>query len=223
MKTKTFFAIAIAIFAAGAASAQENTIDGEDQRWEVERKRDLANASFNNFSYATQRMTEPVTGIRSETSDWGAAFTKGRTFALHYRPVGRVLYFGLDAIWSDINYAQYSIAGDSSAKLHQADVSVGAGPSVHILPVGRLGIHTYFRYLPTYGLCMDEDMIMGGFASMFTTGAAVSWSAISLGAETRWGTGDYKLISPIDGEEGGDDIGGKLKTSGMRFYLSLRF
>ncbi len=55
---------------------------------------------------------------------------------------------------------------------------------------------------------------------LFTTGGAVSWGFISLGAEARWGTGNYKTLHAE--EEDYPDTG-KLKTSGMRVYLSLRY
>jgi hypothetical protein len=225
---KTLSAIIVAIFAAGSLSAQERVTNLE-QEWRWEQKRNLANRGFTNISYVTQKMIEPVTGLESGSSDWGVALTKGRTFTLHHRPVADMIYFGLDGVWTDVNYAQYKIEmgiGDFSIseRLHQADLSLGIGPSVHLLPVEKLGIHAYFRYMPTVATFADDsfETIVGGYASMFTTGGAVSWSAISLGIEARWGTGKYKFWTGDD-QEGGFSIAGKLKTSGMRAYVSLRF
>ena len=201
-------------------------------------RRRLANRSYTNFSFATQKIVAPsllsdigigwldrigiLDDIEIGRSEWGAAITTGRTFVMHPRPLARVLYIGLDATWADVNYARYNrLLGVIDTRVHQADVSMGIGPSLHVLPVEKLGVHAYFRYNPTFATYFNDDFdLMGGYASMFVTGAAVYWSVISMGAEARWGTAKYKLRSGEDW--GGADIGARLRTSGMRVYVSVR-
>ncbi len=229
---KTLLIIALAVFCAQAVSAQR-----------VGRPR----KAYNNFSYvAEQKISDPATGALLGEADWGAAFTKGRTYNLH-RPIAGFLVFGIDATWLDLNYASYgtSLLGN---KLHQADISMGVGPSINLYPVSKLGIHGYFRYNPTFATCISEDFsaLMGGYSSVFVSGGAISFGAISVGAEARWGEGKYKDFGgnfwdkaiedvvddlPIDVPDGAlDDLPGldrksttKLKTSGIRVFLSLRF
>jgi hypothetical protein len=219
---KRLMAIVVAVFAAGTVSAQMIETNLE-QEWEWERKRELANRAFTNIAFSMQSLIDPETGLNVGTSDWGAAFIKGRSYTLHHRPVARMIYFGIDAVWADLNYAQYAdFDGRTDVKYHHAALSMGLGPAVHIMPVKKLGIHTYLRFQPTIAALSDDNFetLRGGYAPMFTTGGAVSWSAISVGIEARWGKGDYKLWSDEESGEGGY---GRLTTSGSRVYVSLRF
>lgn len=80
-----------------------------------------------------------------------------------------------------------------------------------------------------------------GYASLFVTGAAVSYKAISLGIEYRFGSTKMNILSmdPDDlGYDDMEDIGGvgdvigeifssaektKYKLKDLRLYLSFRF
>lgn len=226
---KTVLLLALALAGAQVVSAQRVEIDGVSSREMYNHEqRSLVNTGYTNLSFVVQKMVDPLTGVKSETSDWGAAIAKGRTFVLHRRPIARMIYFGLDANWVDLNYAHYnmSVSGRTKSQILQADISVlGLGPSVHVMPVEKLGIHAYFRVLPTYGAYANRVggeflYVMGGLYPAFTTGGAVSWGAISLGAEARWGTADYEQLTD---DEDFNVLEGKLKTSGLRAYVSLRF
>jgi hypothetical protein len=235
---KAILLLALALAGAQLTSAQDVKINGRTDdmtvwEWEL---RDLANRGYTNFYYVTQKMIEPVSGTESDPSKWGAAISKGRNLVLHRRPIAGVMFVALNANWVDINYAQYGITyADfedltdvemSDAKMHQLDISVlGVGPSIHVMPVGRLGVHAYFRYQPGYGAYAPRidgeiDYVMGGLVHGFVTGGALSWGALALGAEARWGTGNYKMLTDDETYLG---MEGKLKTSGIRAYLSLRF
>ncbi len=206
-------------------------------------RRNLANRSYINLGYVTQAtIHENVTilgtvDIESDPSDWGAAFSIGRDFVLHRKPVGGMVFFGLNANWFDANYAVYEtkintgigilddLIDGLDSEVQQLDLSVGIGPSVHVIPVSKLGIHTYCRYQPGYGAYagrVDGEYmyVQGSVVHSIVAGGAVSWGAISLGAEARWGTGDYKLLSD---DKDFLSMEGKMHTAGMRAYLSLRF
>ncbi len=219
--------IALVVIGMQTVSAQ-SAVTSEQERQELQelrdfKKRSLLNKGYTNISYSKQELTDPVSGL-GRTADIGAAISRGRTFVLHREPIASMVFVGLDATWIDINYAQYKAPKNSDAlSFHQADFGMGIGPSVHVLPIGKLGIHAYFRYHPTFatGISTEDGFeIQGGYSSVFTTGGAVSWSFISLGAEARWGTGNYKKL--FGGDEESVNLG-KLKTSGMRIYLSFRY
>lgn len=63
-----------------------------------------------NFSFTNMKMKQD--GVSDLKSNYGAAFTVGRTFYLHYlhqKPIASMIRFGVDATWFDLNYANYKI------------------------------------------------------------------------------------------------------------------
>ena len=230
----------LAFAGARPASAQDVGIYGRTGDLTVREitQRHLTNRGYTNFYYVTQKMIEPVSGIESDPSKWGAAISKGRTFVLHRRPISGVMFVALNVNWFDINYAQYGFTAYvdlesyidggmlPEARMHQLDISaLGVGPSIHVVPIAKLGVHAYFRYQPGYGAygprVGDEfPYVMGCIVHGFVAGGAVSWGSLALGAEARRGTGNYKMLTEDDAYL---DMEGKLKTSGLRAYVSLRF
>lgn len=204
-----FFAF---LFFIVAVQAQE---DGK----EVKLRKKYINLSFTNM-----KMTQD--GFPELKSNYGAAFTVGRTFYLHKKPIAGILRLGIDATWFDINYTNYKIKhitywDTENYEYHQADICMHVGPSITVNPVGKLNIHGYFRYVPTFsGLYMD-DAFYGNYASLFVWGGAISYGVIGLGIESRFGDCDYKEF----GSDSEDEVSSKLKTSfsGWRTYLTLRF
>lgn len=177
-----------------------------------------------NLSFTNMKMTQD--GLPQLKSNYGAAFTVGRTFYFHKKPIAGILRFGIDATWFDINYTNYKIKHITywdmdNYEYHQADISMHIGPSITINPVGKLNIHGYFRYLPTFSGLYMNDAFYGNYASFFVGGASISYGVIGLGIESRFGDCDYKEISS-DSE---DEVSSKLKTklSGWRTFLTFRF
>ena len=160
-------------------------------------------------------------------SEWGAGFTVGQTFYLHKKPIGGFMKFGIDATWFDINYTNHNIPGSKQEKkdkeevLHEAEVSMGVGPSLTFTPVKELNIHGYFRYAPTCSALYAGDDISVNYASMFVGGASLSFGVIGVGIESRWGDAKHYPIEL----EGINDDGDRLKTkfNGMRAYVTFRF
>ena len=236
---KTFLLLALALAVVQVSRAQDAEIEDRSgnttmREW---RMRDLADRGFLNFSYVTQRMIEPVTGLKGPTSDIGGALSMGRNFVLHRRPILGLGFVGLNVAWFDANYAMYKadvetgidpvddFVDDLDVQMHQLDLSVGIGPSISIQPIAKLGVQVYGRYHPGYGaiagrMGKEWSHVIGGVVHGVVAGGAVSWGSIALGVEARWGTGNYKLLSK---DETYLDEEGKFKTSGMRAYLSLRF
>ena len=208
-----------------------------------------ARRKYINLSFTTQTL-EPlgeswlIDNGESPESKIGAAFTVGKTYYVHRKPLGGIVRFGIDGTFFDINYANYKSRyvdewydGSSLQKevyestLHQAEIGVQVGPSVTVTPVSKLKVHAYFRYAPSFAALYstEAETIAGGYASFFVTGGSVSFGAIGIGAEYRWGKGNYKEFGASDDE--GDIVDGeyiatsktKFKTSGARIYLNFRF
>lgn len=202
----------IFLFAFVATKAQENGKEAKLRK------------KYINLSFTNMKLTQD--GFPKLESNYGAAFTVGRTFYFHKKTIAGILRFGIDATWFDINYTNYKIKhitywDTENYEYHQADISMHIGPSITITPIGKLNIHGYFRYAPTFsGLYMD-DTFNGNYASFFIGGASVSYGVIGLGIESRFSDCDYKEI----GSDNKDEISNKLKTklSGWRTYLTFRF
>lgn len=175
----------------------------------------------------------------------GIAFTTGHSFLVHERPVLRIVHFGFDATWFDIEYGRWQHRVDGNKKwMHKLDAGIGLGPAIHLSPFGRFGIHAYVHYQPTMSLVThnfagDEDgkfEIVTGFASYFSTGLAVSWDAFSVGGEYRHGGGTYRGLRIPDVTIALKDISELLDLDihdaldkqrhtmrGWRLYVSFRF
>ncbi|MDR1671183.1 MAG: hypothetical protein LBR57_01545 [Alistipes sp.] len=240
MKKVLFLFIAVALSVGVSAQESAPSVKTGRSFHEINPRK-----GYTNFSYSTQTLSSH-NGAEIGKSKYGGSFLRGRTFNMHRKPIADLLYIGLDATWMDFNFTYYEKHNLSHDKpLNQFDVSMGIGPSVNVYPFRKLGVHAYFRYNPTFSFFyMDtpkhEDHaddagfdVMGGYGSLMVSGLSVSWGAISLGAEARWGAGKYEsyygeflpsLIDAIGGETGLDkDAIRKLKLSGARYYLSLRF
>lgn len=188
-------------------------------------------AGYLNLGYVNQDFYIDGLDALPLKSDWGASLTWGKTFYLHKKPIGKVLKFGLDWSWLDINAAQYTLASsieedyyeEESSLLYQADLGMQFGPSITINPVNRLKVSAYFRVSPSYSAIysIDEESVCGSYVTAFNVGGAIAWGVISLGVEYRTGECSYKEIG---GEEDSPNITDlKQKSNGVRFYLGFRF
>lgn len=173
---------------------------------------------YRNFSFSGMKLMSPDGG-GSLDANFGAAFTSGRTYFLHSRPILGLMKIGLDATWVDLNYSNYTLtAGDVKTPWHQLEYSLHVGPSVAINPIGKLNINAYFRYAPTFSLQYigGEDIsLRGNYATMFVTGGMVSWGVIGIGAEYRFGDCNYRNFV--------GEGAGALDMTGFRTFITLRF
>ena len=172
-------------------------------------------------------------------SNFGAAFTVGKTYFLHKKPVAGMLRFGIDATWFDANYANYEVEYPydeeydeiEKTNYHQVELGMQVGPSITISPLKKLNIQGYFRYAPSFSALYADEGVYGNYASLFVTGARVTYRFIGLGVEYRFGNSNYKEIGgdDEDGEENMEDMEEytptKLKAnlSGLRAYITFRF
>lgn len=107
------------------------------------------------------------------------ALVKGTTYRVHKNPIAKILKFGIDATWTDIQFAKYKdpsltgtwtseidntlVTGDSSSESNfnigymALSYSLGVGPSVCVAPflllnnklLSPLHANLYFHYCPT--------------------------------------------------------------------------
>jgi hypothetical protein len=176
----------------------------------------------------------------------GVAFTRGHSFLFHSKPLLRLVHFGFDAVWFDIEYGNWRRRiGGQHKWMHKLDASTGAGPALHLSPAPRLGLHAYFHYRPTlsavtHNFAGDEEgkfELVAGYASYCSTGLALSWDFISIGGEYRHGGGRYggvkipdvtispdRIIDDILDFEIRDALENQRHTMrGWRAYVSFRF
>lgn len=213
-----------------------------------------------NIGYAWEKL-DAVDYPSKEESELAAFLTWGKTFYLHKKPIANMLKIGLDFTWMDITYARYDIESweestdewsgmrtfyEVESDMHRIDYGMHLGPSVTVNPVSALCVNAYFRYAPTFAMSLTQSdgWDMGyGYASLFVTGAAVSYKAISLGIEYRFGNTKMNVLSldPDGMEVVDEDLGAlegvgdlfdemfssaektKYKLKDLRLYISFRF
>lgn len=206
--------------------------------------------SYFNIGFGTQKLTHKEEEGLEWKSKWAASLVKGTTYYLHRNPIAGMIKFGIDWTQADLHVAQYKEdfngkftpgAGgdgfhpfdpddeyDKGFGIWQMEAAMHVGPSVTINPVDHLKISAYFRYAPSFSGIVLDDSFNCNYASFFVSGASVSYKAISLGVEARWGSAKYKSfeVEEDDYDEASDFLSksdNKLKTKGMRFYFGFRF
>lgn len=159
-------------------------------------------------------------------SNYGASLNVGKTFYLHKKPIGNILKFGIDATWFDLTYTNYDIKHityweTDEYQYHQGEFSMHIGPSVTINPVGKMLIHGYFRYAPTFSALYADDVVYGNYATFFVAGASLSYGAIGLGFENRFGDSKYKEIWSNNDRESETKI--FPQYNGWRAFITFKF
>lgn len=198
---------------------------------------DILRKKYTNLSFSNIEMTQEDSPTLK--SNYGAAFTVGRTFFVHKKPIARMIRFGIDATWFDINYINYNVEyryqderGQSGYEsdlisFHQAEIGMQIGPSITINPVSKLNVHSYIRYAPSFSALYDGNSFRGGYAGFLVGGGAVSYGVIGLGVEARFGGCNYKTFGGGDEDFGFEEeetyVTPQSKFSGMRVYLTFRF
>ena len=187
----------------------------DDDRW---RKK------YRNIGFINTTMSQD--GQPDLKSNYGASFTVGRTFYLH-KPIGGFLRFGIDATWFDLNYTNYKIKhitnwGTDNYQYHQGEVSMHIGPSITIRPVGKLNIHGYVRYAPSFSALYADDAFYGNYATFFVGGASISDGVFGLGFETRFGNCEYEVFG-ADSDDNNKSPINETIYNGWKAYLTFRF
>lgn len=186
-------------------------------------------SDYLNLAFVVQNVETNIDELSEIKSEWGAAISWGKTFYLHRKPIGRVLKFGLDWTWLDLNGAcfeqdMYSIFdGDYHETLYQLDAGMQFGPSITVNPVDHLKISTYFRVTPTFATvyAVENELFMKNYATYLNAGLSVAWRLLSLGVEYRTGKTSYDDLGELSELMPGVAI--DLNTTSWRMYFGFRF
>lgn len=220
----------------GMQEAEATHENGKDEVWK-------RRAKYRNISYGWQTLKSDHTDIKS---DMVFAFTFGRTYYLHKKPVAGIMKFGLDWSFMDVNFAKYpdfpaSEGTTTVPDVEQADLGImqleagmSVGPSLTINPVDRLKLSLYFRVTPSYSLIMQNHELYHHYATFFHAGFTAAYKVISLGMETRWcGATNYDGVALARLNNVYDDAGNfhdpfesygvKMKTNTLRLLVGFRF
>lgn len=186
-------------------------------------------SDYLNLAFVVQNVETNIDELSELNSEWGASLSWGKTFYLHRKPIGRVLKFGLDWTWLDLNGAcfeqdMYSIFdGDYHETLYQLDAGMQFGPSITVNPVDHLKISTYFRVTPTFATvyAVENELFMKNYATYLNAGLSVAWRLLSLGVEYRTGKTSYDDLGELSELMPGVAI--DLNTTSWRMYFGFRF
>lgn len=186
-------------------------------------------SDYLNLAFVVQNVETNIDELSELNSEWGASISWGKTFYLHRKPIGRVLKFGLDWTWLDLNGAcfeqdMYSIFdGDYHETLYQLDAGMQFGPSITVNPVDHLKISTYFRVTPTFATvyAVENELFMKNYATYLNAGLSVAWRLLSLGVEYRTGKTSYDDLGELSELMPGVAI--DLNTTSWRMYFGFRF
>ena len=223
------------LFCAGDVVAQRKA------KWErrIERAQEQDKSELNriwrkrsdylNLAFVVQNVETNIDELSELNSEWGASISWGKTFYLHRKPIGRVLKFGLDWTWLDLNGAcfeqdLYSIFdGDYHETLYQLDAGMQFGPSITVTPVDHLKISTYFRVTPTFATvyAVENELFLKNYATYLNAGLSVAWRLLSLGVEYRTGKTSYDDLGELSELMPGVAI--DLNTTSWRMYFGFRF
>lgn len=249
---KNLFVAALLLFSIPCAYAGNS--GSCDDSGKEERPDKIVRKKFFNFSYLSDKIrlsdtdfdirdlgavidetgdivNDKVAGVRN---NYGFSLTRGRTFMFHNKPIARLVSIGLDAVFFDVSYSNYTVIPASlgvtvpgendgistileERTLNKMEYSLQVGPSVTITPGQKLTIEAYFRYAPTFSVLMMDKSFAGNYASLFVTGASVTFGKLGVGMEARLGSAEYKTFSGDLSYESG------LKTSGLRAFLQIRW
>lgn len=176
---------------------------------------------FINLSFTNATISQD--NVQDLKSNYGVAFTVGRTFFLH-KPIGDMLRFGIDATWFDVNYCNYKIKHitywrTEDYQYQQGEISMHIGPSISFNPIRKLSVHGYVQYCPTFAMLYNTSSkdIFGNYASIWVGGGSVSYGSIGLGIESRFGDTTYKPFKSSDYDKW------KVSLSGWRTYITIKF
>lgn len=223
------------LFCAGDVVAQRKA------KWErrIERAQEQDKSELNriwrkrsdylNLAFVVQNVETNIDELSELNSEWGAAISWGKTFYLHRKPIGRVLKFGLDWTWLDLNGAcfeqdMYSIFdGDYHETLYQLDAGMQFGPSITVNPVNHLKISAYFRVTPTFATvyAVENELFLKNYATYLNAGLSVAWRLLSLGVEYRTGKTSYDDLGELSELMPGVAI--DLNATSWRMYFGFRF
>ncbi|MDE6697341.1 MAG: hypothetical protein K2K25_10725 [Muribaculaceae bacterium] len=211
-------------------------------------------SKFFNIGYVNSTLTpEDEEGLQG---NYGFSLSLGNRYWLNKKPIAGMMKIAIDAIWFDANYVNLKtksydndydygydddeIFDEINTGSHQIELGLGVGPSITVAPFAmasnqlkNLRASLFFHVVPSFsGVLMDNgdgDLKLNyGFVPFLKFGGCINWKALSIFAEGRWGSANYKMASTSDIEDPEtDDIISfdkwSMKTSSVRFGIGISF
>ncbi len=222
----------------------------------VNRQRDIwshttfLNISYNKTKFSSDEFPSTLHKLSHEyKNDIGVGLQMGHTYNLHKKPIGSVMFIGLDFTWMDFNFNKYkadTIAdftqGEQIKNLpwHNEKMTLGyamsIGPSLTLYPFATLHskgadkIRLHFYFHVGYGaegaliknVSADKaikDQWAWAHGLHTAFGGNITWDHIGIGYEFR-NDGSLKY-KPIDNDFGTNKM--KVKENAGRLYLQFRW
>lgn len=155
-----------------------------------------------------------------------AGFTAsiGKTFSPYDLYLNNECRFGIDVTWFDFEYTSYKVEFHYPSTIVKDNYGlynfgVQVGPAFIIEPTYDVRIHTYCRYAPTYSLFSMNGENYGNLGHFLVAGASLSYNAIGIGIEGRWGVCNYSDLY----ENGVLFTSENVNHRGVRAYLKFNF
>lgn len=208
------------------------------------------NISYNKTKFSSDEFPSTLHKLSHEyKNDIGIGLQMGHTYNLHKKPIGSVMFVGLDFTWMDINFNKYKAdtemdftPGEQIKNLpwHNEKMTLGyamsIGPSLTLYPFAtlhskgadKIRLHFYFHvgYGAEGALIKDvsansaiKDQWAWAHGLHTAFGGNITWDHIGIGYEFR-NDGSLKY-KPIDNDFGTNKI--KVKEKAGRLYLQFRF
>ena len=193
---------------------------------------------YRNLSFVKQEF-EPASYFGMDQtlkSNFGAAFTVGRTFYLHKKPIAGLIRFGLDATWFDLNYTNYKLEyrwednydeeeEPETSNFHQAENRHASRSFCYRQPGRETKRQRLFPVCPQFFSFIRRRYPPGKLCFLFCHRRRYllrsyrPWSGVQYREVV-----DFKSFGSGDSEESEQEPApGKSKFNGMRVYLSFRF
>lgn len=204
------------------------------------------------FIYGGQTLTGKDDGLKLK-SDFAFALQKSfGTIKFHKKPIENMLMVGFD-IALDINFAKYKEDAENpysgigveevdkylkAVDKMQLDGGLALGPSIQVAPLSMLDnaashlkVYAYYHLTPSYSGIIIDGKFKSAFNLFNGVGIGLTWKAISLGYEYRFGSAKYNSI--VDVEETPQSLTGnqseessdkkRYKTTENRLVLRINY
>lgn len=215
-------------------------------------KTTFLNISYNKTKFSSKEFPSTTSRFEMEyDNDLGVGLQWGHTFNLHKKPIGSVMFFGLDFTWMDLNFNKYKalsavpqewVEGEQVHNLpwHHERMTLGygmsLGPSLTFYPFtslnksgsSKIRLHVYFHV--GYGAegAMIKNVTLGdetknkyAYGHGLFLGYGASLSWDFIGVGYEFRNDDSLKFKAVDSEFDTGSMKAKEKTS--RLYLQFRF
>lgn len=151
--------------------------------------------------------------------------------------------YGQNGYDPDYDYGYNDTPEEFEANLgsHQIDAGIGVGISAVVAPfskmsnmnLAQLKAGIYFHVTPTFSAVLidepnDDIRFNYAFVPYLNFGGYISWKALSIFVEGRWGSANYHLSNSDESDDSDNESFISFdrisaKNSGVRFGIGLRF